>query len=792
MYDSEDLSHRTSDWRAHRIEDGLPPPLTIEMYLDLADLTSSQSLVVVDDQGKRWDVADSLRPPMLSNARPQAAPATEVVLERWVFEIDDVVARGGNPDDEILSNVYKRCIPVFRSLYSCAVMLPVAKYGRGSKSTNPMLKLKYRIFKGRPAPSNDLLRCALYPGPRKVVDAFNFGPLQCPAGTFKAFVEYRMNCDFRVEDSEEILSSHFMGMDDQLFRPSLAAANPVGSAPTANKFLADQDPGQTYGSLSTFHNVGRKTSTSPISALRAITDADRTPPRDKASPQTRPPNQRRTSVSFQPFKAGPVTSSPSSQPPASPSSAGRTPTQTHRTRPSITTLPQAMLRTPIVGDTAIASSTSSSPKPAPIASRYSSSFSHRRGRFSSGASKGDDDGSSGKPSPTSSAQPGSDLQDGRVEPGSSGSVQQTDDEHVKDFLKLLESKKELKSFSRSDSSQNASMRRTTAALAKYQKMKDSNKELTDSMSSSFQLKVSSSSSSRGLANVPPMVPGSFSTGSSPGKAVSPHTPHTPAIPSRLSAVNYGPEPRRSRSGPRTLEREEPAAEEASDATPRVDTGSTAIPIPTSPRLWLYGRRSSSVNQRHVDDEPEYVLRSASLPAAGDERAEFNLAEELGQLQIDDAPRAAEELSSATPSPLEEKPEAVVEEPPRPRRTVYSATPDPVPFGRSHQARLSGHRGGSSRRGDLPFVHSYSPSSSGGQLPSGGSGSGGGGSGSAAAAHSGHSAEARTLRAPERGGARAVGGAARAAALADDDGDFIFTMSELGGRKSLEGRPGRGF
>jgi autophagy-related protein 13 len=248
-----------------------------------------------------------------------------------------------------------------------------------------------------------------------------------------------------------------------------------------------------------------------------------------------------------------------------------------------------------------------------------------------------------------------------------------------------------------------------------------------------------------------------------------------------------------------LEREEASPQEdASDTTPRIDTGSIAIPIPTSPRPWVYGRRSSSVNQRHVDDEPEFVLRSASLPAAGDDRASFSLAEELGALQLDDARPAEADMSSAAPSPLEEKAEVDVhettEEPPRPRnRAVYSATPDPPGFGRA-QARLSsGARGGvPSKRGDaLFFVHSYSPSSSGGQLASG-SGSGGGSGSGVAAGHSGHSGE-RALRAVERGGARggSASGSRAAAVAADDDADFIFTMSELGGRKSLEGRPGRG-
>ena len=252
------------------------------------------------------------------------------------------------------------------------------------------------------------------------------------------------------------------------------------------------------------------------------------------------------------------------------------------------------------------------------------------------------------------------LNDGRGD-GSASSVQQTDDENLKDFIALLEQKKDLKSFSRSDSAaRDASMRQTTAKLSKYQRMKESNAQLSDSMSSSLLLHRSSSSSSRQLSSVPPMIAGtSVSTASSPGKPISPHTPHTPAIPSRLSAnsiIDYGrpTAPRRSQS--RTVrEREVEAAreEDSSDTTSRTDTGTTAIDIPTSPRPWAYGRRSSSVNQRQnreLDDGEEYVHRSASLPV--DERLELSL--------LDSAPRIessnlADEKGSGRLSSEEESP-----------------------------------------------------------------------------------------------------------------------------------------
>ena len=210
-----------------------------------------------------------------------------------------------------------------------------------------------------------------------------------------------------------------MGLDDTYLDQSNRETNQVPGSLPVNKLQAQGTPdlGQAYGSMSTFHQVGPQPGTSPMSALRAARDMPSSSPTE-SPPQKLPPNhrtaqgsksslrsadappyQRRTSVSFQPFKAGSLSSSPAPGPavPPSPSSSigrpssslGRTTTSTNaltqpRNRTSLTALPQTALRAPsLPNETAIASSASSSPKPAPI-SRYSSSFGHRRSRFSSG------------------------------------------------------------------------------------------------------------------------------------------------------------------------------------------------------------------------------------------------------------------------------------------------------------------------------------------------------------------------------------------------------------------------
>ncbi len=186
-----------------------------------------------------------------------------------------------------------------------------------------------------------------------------FGDLEVPVGRLSASVTYRNDCHFRVDDSESLLSSRFMGVDENFFKPSIATQRrehgrrdsygEVGSVPSGRHGLGAQEPQQTYGSLSTFHGAGAL-GTSPISALRAVrpigSDTSSPPASPVASTGPDPPHSlpgrgqssavrpsvrtiegtaRRPSVSFHPFKAGSLSGSPrpGDDPPASPHSATR-------------------------------------------------------------------------------------------------------------------------------------------------------------------------------------------------------------------------------------------------------------------------------------------------------------------------------------------------------------------------------------------------------------------------------------------------------------------------------------
>ncbi|KAH8427603.1 putative autophagy protein Atg13 [Aspergillus melleus] len=667
MEDTDALREQLRTWRICDATENRPPPLIIETYLDTAGLTNNQSLVALDENGKRWDVLESLATSREAQpVRPPSSKSDDVILERWRVELGDTSNRLPTDLASILPTIYKKSIVLFRSLFAYSKFLPAWKFAKrnGRLRANPALRIKYRVLSGQTpqeTPKPDHLTIPLFEGNNKVVETYSFGVTESPAGPFSVQVTYRTSCDFRVDDAEALLSSRFMGADDEIFRPSLPnkelhtkAPNPeIGSVPLEKRTVDDPDPSQAYGSLSTFHQVGPTTGASPISALRAARNSGTSSPSPPGSSSRRPLSMakaspagraaalagegspgigRRPSISFQPFKAPPLSASPSLVDPplgVSPRS-GPGPRTEARTMPPPSMAASARRSLTAAPDNAIASSNSASPRPAPI-SRYSSAFSHRRGRPSSGGIKAEDDTSSGKASATSSAQPGSGLLAEAT--GTSAESIHADDENISEFLKMLDLKKDLLNPSK-PTTLDAAARRTTAtsaALTRFQRMRDSNAALSDSMSSSLLLQRSSNSSSKQLSGVPPMVAGtSISTASSPGKPISPHTPHTPAIPSRLSSnsiVDYNdPE----NTGQRPLHGEhDPSLDENSDGTERTPSAVNPIDIPTSPRVFppVYRRSSSAAHRRRtiaVDEDEIFPFNMRSVSLGAEERSNLSL------------------------------------------------------------------------------------------------------------------------------------------------------------------------
>lgn len=643
----EEFQRELRTWRTSTSFGDSFPPMIIETYLDASRVPPGKSLVVVDDNDRRWDVLEALN--SSEEGPTMGARNTEVILERWRFELVSAPNEEFEEFGHTLPTIYKKAVPLFRSLHSMCRLTSAWKVFRQylKDGRSSALEVKCRIStKETETTGVDRLRQRISDA-SEVVASYKFGDLEVPTGRLSASVVHRTDGNFRLVDSESLLSSRFTAMeiDENFFRPSLPqrlaqtrreVSAEVGSLPSRRRGkepASSQDVAQAYGSLSTFHGAGAL-STSPISALRAMKPMGSEPSSPRGSvpasmeepahslpirPSTRGQEGlgRRTSVSFQPFKAGSLSGSPrlpdggiSASPMTGQRLSGLSALAQARNRSSLTAgMPASLRGAPAPGDTPVSSS------PRPSGSRISSSFSHRRARSSfGGQSRGDDDQvSSGRQSLSSSlAQPGSGILAEGGGQSNSGSLN-ADDDNISEFLKALDTQKTLQSFDASNKGESAT-KRTVAQLSKFQQMRDSNNALTESMTSSMQLHRSSSASSRQLTSVPGMVaPASMSVSTSPGKPLSPHTPHTPAIPSRLSEnsiIDYDSQAavaaarRAPRVAPQVSSTEE---EQESGAAPNAEgTMAIDIPLPLSPRLMQPNRRSSSVaqQQRNMAEEDD--------------------------------------------------------------------------------------------------------------------------------------------------------------------------------------------
>ncbi|KAK9244259.1 autophagy-related protein 13-domain-containing protein [Lipomyces tetrasporus] len=550
------------------------PPLLIETVLDTRGLTANHTLVVLDDEGKLWNVdaaaaAGGIRADV---RRP------EIVLERWRIELDPrSINKLGLPPE--LPVVYKKSIVLFRSLYAYVRLLPAWRFRKklSKAKLNPSsLKISCRVLNGAyPVSSRGRigLSMPLVLNTKDNTQNHTFNKIDTPAGAFTVHVTYRTNCEFRVDDSESILSSHFLNLDEHSTRRYVSAttaarrsrtskSSPANSLPFASspaRGVSQADPGLSYGSLSSFHHQSTAVpGASPISALRGTatgTSHEResvtsslssSPPRNITAgtrSSLKPIDTSRPTV--QPFKSPALSASPSSDsmvpgggsyPRLSyhrvASSSSISSYQQRAQRPSFSSTysagqpRQSTSISPINAFTpssalAVSSSSVSSTGSRPESGRrYSSSFGSRSQR---------------QHASTSSSSATVAVQQAIATGSAGGSGTPSDDDNeLGEFVRMLDSRRPLKLFTARREIDalapeevvgfGTSAPRTS--LARFQQLRDSHALLSDSMSASVVVQQRS----------PVLVSGSYSsTGSGgSGKAISPHTPHTPAIPSRLS------------------------------------------------------------------------------------------------------------------------------------------------------------------------------------------------------------------------------------------------------------------
>lgn len=201
------------------------PPVVVETYLDMRHLSPNQTLVLEDALGKRWNASFGGR-------------KTEVVLERWVIEIQrpEGGSQGSPASSTELPMAYKKCILLFRSLYTYCRLLPAwtlqKRLSKSKLSTSP-LRIGCRVLNGsQPISSrgrvglSKLIAGTSSPSDKDAhLQTFSFDPVEIPSGVFKISVSYRVNCNFAVDDSEAMLSSQFLRIDEE--KPTVPPSPPV-------------------------------------------------------------------------------------------------------------------------------------------------------------------------------------------------------------------------------------------------------------------------------------------------------------------------------------------------------------------------------------------------------------------------------------------------------------------------------------------------------------------------------------------------------------------------------------
>lgn len=522
-------------------------PLVIETYLDLRSLRDQQSVVLVDSTGKQWPVSRGPR-------------SSEVVLERWVLEID-----ADRPTDKWVEApvVYKEVVVAFRSLFTHSRLLPawsLRKRLSKAKITASPIQIKCRILDGsKPIYSKGRIGLT-----RKIIESeeihnetFRFNDIETPAGALRISVSYKTSTDFRVSDSEALLSTHFLSMDESKQQNSESPASVGSHGGSAQMPIG-------------VHNIRDRRRSSVLSI-------ESTPGEGGSG---------RPAVPFQPFKAGSLGGSPSDQQArnsSGPLAALRIPGNRKASTTSVGsggsyTRPYGTQYS--VADHAISSSASSGSS----FPRYSSSFGSR-GQWQRTGSVGSRRQSISGSGDSTSSSP--------LEPGSGLFVASND---IGDFVKMVDSVRRPSGGSpgpgllESVHDLSASRVRTSAALSRFQHMRSSHNALTESLQTS-------------VYNAGPVSQGAAPSAAPGSAASSPATrgPHTPVVPSRLSTEFTAERPRQDVQPRKSSLRSEVSVEFPSHDERYDDSalGTSPLDIPRPSEGQRNSRTASSLSDRRT-------------------------------------------------------------------------------------------------------------------------------------------------------------------------------------------------
>ncbi|KAI8847145.1 autophagy-related protein 13 [Chytridium lagenaria] len=138
------------------------PPLIIDIFLDLSEMTPTQHLILKDET-------------TLRRHRIQHPQKPRILLETWQLSLSFFTPGLNSPEVAV---IYKKAVVFFRSLYSFARLLPSYRlFKRVRRGQCCPLKIGYRLSTARFMPLDEvgLDQVHLNADPRKWVSEYNFG-----------------------------------------------------------------------------------------------------------------------------------------------------------------------------------------------------------------------------------------------------------------------------------------------------------------------------------------------------------------------------------------------------------------------------------------------------------------------------------------------------------------------------------------------------------------------------------------------------------------------------------------
>ncbi|KAI1316260.1 autophagy protein 13 [Mortierella claussenii] len=232
----EDLDIYKEDakfWRAIAITES-PPAMLVELLLDTSELSQNQMLVLVDENNRKNRVDLTGSNSVASTPMGPGRARRNIILESWSLTLSNT------PPDPVPEPpvVYKKSIIFFRSLFAYMRLLPAYQLYRRLRKQNYPLKIGFRVSRGH-SPEESMFRDSeigievpLVEGEtRPMLAEFRFGQVETSLGAFSLKVTYRSNCEFHVDESEAVLSSKFIDMDENYFTPTIVTHSQESAKP---------------------------------------------------------------------------------------------------------------------------------------------------------------------------------------------------------------------------------------------------------------------------------------------------------------------------------------------------------------------------------------------------------------------------------------------------------------------------------------------------------------------------------------------------------------------------------